>query len=60
MRIHALLHTSDNRGDHAADIEIAHEVRDGETVEELVARVLVERGSHHYGDYIALRVAKED
>ena len=40
MKIHCLLRTSEYRGDHSADVARAVTVRDGETVEDLVARLL--------------------
>ena len=43
MRISVLLATSEDRGDHAADVRVAHDVRPGETVEELVRRLLFRR-----------------
>lgn len=56
-RIVAVLHTTDFRGDHAADVEAAYEVAPGETVEALCARVL--KGASSYSregaDFIALR-----
>ena len=43
MKISVLLSTSSDRGDHAADISVAHDVRPGETVEDLVRRLLFRR-----------------
>jgi len=40
MRLSVLLRTIDFRGDHSADVLIAHDVRPGETVEELATRLL--------------------
>lgn len=42
MKLSVLLKTIDFRGDHAADVAIAHELRSGETVEELAHRLLVQ------------------
>lgn len=39
MKLNILLCTSENRGDHAADVKIAHEVKTDETVEELATRL---------------------
>lgn len=56
MRIIAVLHTTDFRGDHSADVQIHHEVAPGETVEALCDRIL--KGASTYSrdgaDYIAL------
>ena len=35
-----LLHTAEYRGDHEADVCIIHETKEGETLNELVERVL--------------------
>lgn len=40
MKISVQLHTTDYRGDHSADVCQIHEVREGETVDELAARLL--------------------
>ena len=40
MKLNILLKTSDYRGDHSADIWVAHEVKPQETVEELAKRLL--------------------
>lgn len=53
MTINALLHTSNYRGDHAADIAIAIEPTLGETVTEFVARIL-----SRPEDHIELRVVR--
>lgn len=51
----SILHmTSENRGDHAADLAIAVAVRDGETVTQLAERIL--NGSHY--DHIEIRLVK--
>ena len=65
LKISVLLSTSENRGDHAADIRVAHDVRPGETVEEMVRRLLFRRRGHPRGpqpipsDHIELRVVVE-
>lgn len=53
QHISVLLHTSEFRGDHAADVVEAHELNPGETVQELVERLLPHEGYKH--DYLALR-----
>lgn len=55
MNISILLVTSEFRGDHAADVRIAHEVKPGETVEELVGRLI---DSRNFADVIELRRVK--
>lgn len=59
MKIVATLHTTDFRGDHAADVEIPYEIVPGETVEALCSRVL--KGASAYSregaDFVALRYA---
>lgn len=56
-RIVAVLYTTDFRGDHAADVQIAHAVLPGETVEALCDRVLKDASgySRNGSDFIALR-----
>jgi hypothetical protein len=51
------LHTDDFRGDHTADVVIVYEAREGETVEELVNRLLLERrgGTYVATDFIVIR-----
>lgn len=68
-RVAVELHTSDFRGDHAADIVRAHQLKDGETVAELVDRLLLlgayapsYRGNGHPeldADFIVLRLRAE-
>lgn len=55
MKLSVLLHTSEYRGDHSADVQVAYEVRPRETVEELAKRLLAGQP----GDYVAIRVAQE-
>ena len=65
MRISVLLVTSEDRGDHAADLRVAHDVGPGETVEDLVRRLLFRRrGGARVpepirSDHIELRVVVE-
>lgn len=40
MKLSIVLRTIDFRGDHAADAFIVHELRNGETVEQLAERLL--------------------
>ena len=40
MKIAVTLHCADFRGDHEADIVVAHEVKPGETVHDLAVRLL--------------------
>lgn len=47
--------TSDYRGDHAADVLLVHELRPGETVDELAARLLLENS-----DVIEIRLVIKD
>jgi len=55
-KISIILKTSDYRGDHSTDIDMACEVVEGETVEDLITRVLPEKGSRkEYHDCIVLR-----
>lgn len=48
--------TSDYRGDHAADVQVAIDVRPGETVAALVARALA--NAHPREDHLALRLVQ--
>lgn len=41
MKYIAILVTKDHRGDHDADVEIAYEVREGETIQQLALRVKI-------------------
>ena len=52
MALNVIFRTSDYRGDHAADIAVAYEVKDGETVEQLAARLF---GKEARGDVIEIR-----
>jgi len=54
MRIIAILVTSDYRGDHSADVELAYEVMPNETVEQLVERLKLKEP-----DYIKILPVKE-
>ena len=54
MKLSVIVHTSDYRGDHSADIAVAHEVRPGETVESLAARLLGPQRRHV--DWYAQRI----
>lgn len=56
MKISVMLITSDFRGDHAADVFIAHELKPNETVKELVERLIKEDNLGGYSDHIELRV----
>ncbi len=42
MKLSIMLRTTDYRGDHAADACIAYDVADGETVQQLAERLLVD------------------
>lgn len=42
MKIVAILHTADYRGDHSADVTRVYRVKDGETVEQLCERIFPE------------------
>lgn len=57
----ATLRTSDYRGDHGADVEYHFDVKPGESVEELVDRVLRKYGKPGHGDELVLSIlnAKE-
>ena len=56
MKISVIHKTSDYRGDHAADVSHAYELKPGETVEALMTRVFGESPSKgHVNDHIELR-----
>lgn len=59
MKIQVSLITSDYRGDHAADVVIAQDVKYNETVEQMVNRLLVHGTKAAYTDHIEIRVVKE-
>lgn len=56
MNISCLWQTSEYRGDHSADLQIAVEVFENETVKELMSRIL--KGS--YVDYLELRLIQPE
>lgn len=59
MSIQILQYTDDFRGDHAADVKIAHEVDPDETIRDLVKRLLFNNKSHpRYMDHIEIRLAR--
>ena len=59
MSIQITVITSDYRGDHAADVRIAHEVDMDETVRDLVKRTLIRENGHpKYEDHIEIRLIR--
>ena len=54
-KISVLLYTSDYRGDHSADMVIAYDLKDGETVEELAERLIKKNNLGGYTDHIEVR-----
>ena len=52
---------SDFRGDHGADVLIAHDYRPDETVAALVARVLGDKPTRYgsWGDHIQIRLVED-
>lgn len=56
MKIAVMHRTEDYRGDHAADVSIAIDTKEGETVEDLAKRVLRKDRPQ---DWIEVRVVKE-
>ncbi len=54
MKISIMLHTQDYRGDHSADINLAVEHKEGETVAELMTRAKVGDGGR--GEYLEIRL----
>ena len=65
MKYVVMLHTSDYRGDHAADVCAVHEAKDGETVHDLVHRLLRETNEDEFAtvkaryEYIEIRPVVE-
>ncbi len=61
MKLSLLLRTAVHRGDHDADVTIAFEAKPGETIEELVRRVisLDRRDRPLPSDVIEVRVVQE-
>ena len=57
MKISIILHTQDFRGDHSADVAIACEVIEGETVQDLADRLL-KQDSAHGVDRIEIRAVR--
>lgn len=61
MRISAVVHSTEYRGDHSADVEIAVEAEPGDTLEQLFGRAsLAAKDAYHEElnprDYITLRL----
>lgn len=54
MKIAILLRTSENRGDHAADVSIALEQKENETLEQLIDRA----GLTCQFDHLEIRLLK--
>lgn len=62
MKISVLHRTSENRGDHGADVVVAHDLLPGETVESLVERLMTRKHRglmQGPGDVIELRLVVE-
>ena len=55
MQTHIIHRTEDYRGDHAADVAVGVNVKEGETVEQLVKRVLRQDRPQ---DWIELHIVK--
>lgn len=51
------LHTTDYRGDHGADVQIAHNKRDGESWDDFIGRLLI--NDEKCVDFIVIRRVKE-
>lgn len=63
MKLSILLATTDFRGDHEAEVFIAHEALPGETVEDLASRLLLTPSSGYRRperDVIQIRVVLEE
>jgi len=58
--ISILYHTSDYRGDHAADVCQVIDLMPGETVEALVARIMVSRGDYHNTRFDWIEIRRSD
>ena len=60
MKLSVILRTNEFRGDHAADVSLVYEVKPGETVEQLAARIIREgRNKDAYADVIEIRLVNE-
>ena len=59
MKLSVIHRTEDYRGDHSADICIAHELRAGETVEHLATRLNLPDGAAR-GDVIEIRAIADE
>lgn len=60
MKLSVLLKTNEFRGDHAADVTLAYELRPGETVEQLAERIIRQgRNKDAYADVIEIRLVQE-
>lgn len=60
MKLQIIEHTTDYRGDHDAEVDIAHEYIHGEPIEDLVARVFKVGKSldSRHADSITIRIVK--
>lgn len=57
LKLYAItLHTAENRGDHAADITLAFEPLEGETVERLIRRTLGTMSKYDNPRYARLEI----
>lgn len=59
MKISVIHKTSDYRGDHDADVSLAYEVNENETVDSLCNRILFDGTRPLLQDHIELRLIKE-
>ena len=62
MKLSIIERTEINRGDHGADVAIAHEYKASETIEDMIVRCL-SRSQHKdpkYEDWLEIRVIKEE
>jgi hypothetical protein len=55
MNIKAIFRTSENRGDHAADVNIVFDINDNETIKDFVVRC----GMAWPSETIELKIVKE-
>lgn len=57
MKLSVVLHSKDQRGDHDADIFVPYELKPGETVEDMAARIFGKYPKQH--DYITVQLVVE-
>lgn len=59
MKLNIIVVTSENRGDHTADVMIPIDVVPGETVEQLIVRAGLNKPNYSRSDFVRVALIKE-